>query len=139
MDLLGIWRPRLSAGASNCTSLPAYDVLVDFFDRFRTAVVAKDLDAVAKLVEFPLQLNAAATEFVSDIEKLKGRSESVFPPPLVAVLRDTDPHFVFCAHGHVMIAAGRIWAKPDSSGTLRVYFVDSLAVLRATLKDIVAN
>jgi hypothetical protein len=125
--------------SSNCANLPAYEELVDFFDRYRTAVVAKDMDALAKLTGFPLQVNAAATEFIADTAHLKARFDSVFPMPLFAVMRDLDSHFVYCSHGRVMVAAGRIWAKPDASGALRVYFVDSHAHTRATPKDIVPN
>jgi hypothetical protein len=125
--------------SSNCANLPQYDELVDFFDRYRAAVVARDIDALAKLTGFPLQLNVAATQFVGDAAQLKARFDSVFPPPLFAVVRDTDAHFVYCAQGHVMIAAGRVWAKPGASGALRVYFVDSQAQPRNRPKDIVPN
>jgi hypothetical protein len=125
--------------SSNCANLPAYDELVDFFDRYRAAVVARDITSLTRLTAFPLQLNSAATEFVGDAAQLQARFDSVFPPPLFAVVRDTDAHFVYCAQGHVMIAAGRVWAKPGASGALQVYFVDSHAQPRSKPKDIVPN
>lgn len=112
--------------SSDCYDLPAYDHLVQFFANYKTAVIMGNVNEVAALTAFPLQINRAATKFVKNSAELRRQFMTVFPRPLVGVLRDVDPHFVYCQRGHVMIAAGRLWAKPER-GALRVYFVDSHA------------
>jgi hypothetical protein len=125
--------------ASFCDGLSGYDDLVDFFARYRTAIISRDADTLAKLTAFPLQIDTAGKELIKNSRQLKDNLQTVFPHILTSVVRDLDPHFVYCAHGHVMVAAGRIWAKPDESGDLRVYFVDSHAKPRATPKAITPN
>ncbi|MEO7206074.1 MAG: hypothetical protein ABI356_04025 [Steroidobacteraceae bacterium] len=112
--------------SSRCDDLPSYDSLVDFFARYRQAVITQDADVLADLTSSPLRIDPQTTEFINS-KQIKSHFSQVFPDSLREVLADFDPHFVFCAHGHVAIAAGRIWAKPDAAGHLHVYFVDSHA------------
>ncbi len=112
--------------SSDCYGLPAYDHLVQFFAKYRTAIVSGNAGEVAALTTFPLQIDSGATEFVKNAGELKRQFTTVFPGPPVGVLRDLDPHFIYCQRGHVMVAAGRVWAKSEGGG-LRVYFVDSHA------------
>jgi len=112
--------------SSDCYGLSAYDHLVQFFADYRTAIVSGNAGKVAALTAFPLQIDSGATEFVKNAEELKRQFTTVFPRPLIGVLRDLDPHFIYCQRGHVMVAAGRVWAKLEGGG-LRVYFVDSHA------------
>lgn len=101
--------------SSDCYGLPAYDQLVQFFANYKTAIVRGNVGEVAALTAFPLQIDSEATEFVRDAAELKRRFATVFPRPLVGVLRDLDPHFVYCQRGQVMVAAGRVWAKTGPS------------------------
>ena len=124
---------------SVCGALPAYDELVNFFSRYQQAVLEKNVEKLSALTSFPLQLDTDASQFINRAEDLQAHMDTVFNNSLTSVLRDLDPHFVFCSHGHVSVAAGRIWAKPDASGTLHVYFVDGHAKPRATPKPVTPN
>jgi hypothetical protein len=125
--------------SSSCVDLPSYDAIVDFFARYRQAIISRDADTLANLSSFPLQIDTTGKESIGNPTRLKGAIRTVFPDVLTNVVKDLDPHFVYCAHGHVMVAAGRIWAKPDKYGELKVYFVDSHANPRKTPKAIEPN
>jgi len=81
----------------------------------RRAILNHNTDQVSKLIHFPLTVNQAHRSIkIQNPAQLKTNWFLVFPPPLIAKLRQEIPHEMFVHEGRAMLGPGDMWF--DESG-----------------------
>ena len=81
----------------------------------RTAILNGKVDQASTLIHFPLTVNLAHRSLeIKDTDQLKKNWSIVFPPSLIAKLREEIPHEMFVHEGEAMLGPGDFWF--DKSG-----------------------
>jgi hypothetical protein len=102
-----------------CAAPANYDLVVNLFSKFRSALLAKDEAAVADLVRFPLRVNGRPAIAVPNRENLLSHFYEVFNPSTVNKINRAEPSAVFCRNGtEAMLGDGVLWARGDGSKLL---------------------
>lgn len=83
---------------------------IKFFSELKTAVAAKDQQAIANLVAYPLKVNADPKRFtVKDSAELKKNFKNIFTKNVTDAVVSQDIGNLFCRDQGVMIGSGQVW------------------------------
>ncbi len=112
---------------STCDSQSgSYDQSVKFQQAIVAAAQSSDPAPVIALVQYPLRVNVSSSNhfLVNNAATMRTRYQTVFTPKVLAQIRQSDPHAVFCRMGMSMLGGGVIWATVDSHGVLKAAVVN---------------
>jgi outer membrane protein assembly factor BamB len=117
---------QLEAESSCDSQSGTYDQIVKFGQAVVAAAYHNDRTAMMSLVQFPLRVNASSTKSTLVINKatLQSRYSVTFTAPVLAKLRQVEPHDVFCRNGMSMLGSGVVWATVDHNGNLKAAVIN---------------
>ena len=111
------------------SSSGTYQQIVAFGSAMKAAVRHGDKAAVARLMQYPLRVNAArsgklTTRTITSSRDFLAAYAGVFTGPIAAHISGMQPHEVFCRNGMAMFAGGTLWAAKNASGAIRAGVVN---------------
>lgn len=110
-------------------STGTYAQIVAFGSAMKAAVRRGDKAAVARLMQYPLRVNAersakVTTRTIASSSEFVRAYNGVFTRPIVTKIAEMQPHDVFCRNGMAMFAAGTLWVAKNASGAIRAEVVN---------------
>ena len=87
-----------------------FDAYFVLFTGLKAALGRGDRAAVAKLIGYPLRVNAKRSLSLKDEAALSKAYERVFTPKVLETVQQAEPAAVFCRDGQGMLGDGVIWA-----------------------------
>ena len=115
------------------TSINSNEALVRYLAALRTAASTKDPDAMARLVIFPLQVNASPAYTVNNAVDLRQRFSTIFDDDMLKAIAVQKPDDVFCNSQGVMLGNGEAWIDQEGD-RIGIVVVNSTEVNVATEK-----
>jgi hypothetical protein len=95
------------------TNIKNKEALVKFLGALKAATSAKDTDAIAKMVIFPLRVYAAHNYVVRNAAELKRSFSTTFSDEVVKAISAQKPEEIFCRSGGAMIGNGEVWTGQE--------------------------
>jgi hypothetical protein len=88
----------------------------------RRAMLAEDRHAAAQYVHFPLRVNVGKQHLtVRNAQEFEGNWSKIFTPAMLAVLRGSVPHEMFCRDLGIMLASGEFWFDEKGLTSVNVH------------------
>lgn len=111
------------------SSTGTYAQIVAFGSALKAAVRRGDRPAVARLMQYPLRVNAersgkVTSRTIASSSAFLRAYDGVFTPPIVTKVSRMEPHDVFCRNGMAMFAGGTLWVEKNASGAIRARVVN---------------
>lgn len=99
--------PRYAAsGFTNDSAVEA------FAQKFRAAVLKRDVDAVAGMLAYPIQINVGGRKQFANTSALKQSYDLIFDPGFVKRIEAAIPFHMFARDQGVMLGNGEAWITP---------------------------
>lgn len=95
----------------------SYDRMVLLFTQLQKAVEAKDRQAVARLIRYPLQVNGGGSERIESPASFIQRYGGIVTPNVTRTILQSDPRAVFCRSDSASASDGAVWASTRNGRT----------------------